>query len=82
MSSAAGPRTRCAPAPERLKSLRVLRGGSWNNNPENLSSANRNRNQPENRNNNVGLRVASTLCVGAGGITVSSGVQKSVQGRS
>ncbi|MBM4038197.1 MAG: hypothetical protein FJ290_06740 [Planctomycetes bacterium] len=36
---------------------RVLRGGSWNNNPRNLRSANRNRNHPENRNNNAGFRV-------------------------
>ena len=43
------------PAPER-----VLRGGSWNNEPENLRSANRNRNTTENRNNNAGFRVAST----------------------
>jgi hypothetical protein len=43
------------------KSARVLRGGSWNNNPRNLRSANRNRNQPDNRNNNNGFRVASTL---------------------
>jgi hypothetical protein len=42
-------------------SLRVLRGGSWNNNPQNLRSANRNRNNPTNRNNNRGFRLASTL---------------------
>lgn len=40
---------------------RVVRGGSWNNKPQNLRSANRNRNTPENRNNNLGFRVASTL---------------------
>jgi Sulfatase-modifying factor enzyme 1 len=39
---------------------RVLRGGSWNNKPENLRSANRNRNNTDNRNNNIGFRVAST----------------------
>ena len=39
----------------------VLRGGSWNNNPRNLRSANRNRNDSGNRNNNNGFRVASTL---------------------
>lgn len=38
---------------------RVLRGGSWNNNPRNIRSANRNRNTPENRNNNSGFRLAS-----------------------
>ena len=42
-------------------SNRVNRGGSWNNNPQNLRSANRNRNNPTNRNNNLGFRVASTL---------------------
>jgi formylglycine-generating enzyme required for sulfatase activity len=43
---------------------RVLRGGSWNNNPQNLRSANRNRNQPDNRNNNIGFRLASTIMRG------------------
>jgi len=35
---------------------RVLRGGAWNNHPDNLRSANRNHNTPDNRNNNIGLR--------------------------
>ena len=39
---------------------RVVRGGSWNNNPANLRAANRNRNTTTNRNNNNGFRVAST----------------------
>ena len=39
----------------------VLRGGSWNNRPRNLRSANRNRNSTGNRNNNNGFRIASTL---------------------
>jgi hypothetical protein len=39
---------------------RVNRGGSWNNNGNNLRAANRNRNTPENRNNNLGFRCAST----------------------
>ncbi|MBX7168094.1 MAG: hypothetical protein K1X74_17290 [Pirellulales bacterium] len=38
----------------------MLRGGSWNNNARNCRSANRNRNMPDNRNNNMGFRVAST----------------------
>jgi hypothetical protein len=38
----------------------VKRGGSWNNNAANLRSANRNRNTPDNRNNNLGFRLAST----------------------
>ena len=40
---------------------RVLRGGSWNNNPKNLRVANRNRNTPTNTNNNNGFRCAKTL---------------------
>ena len=45
---------------------RVLRGGSWNNdNTENFRCAYRNNNDPANRNNNNGFRVASTRTVGA-----------------
>ena len=33
-----------------------LRGGSWNNHSTNLRAANRNRNQPGNRNDNIGFR--------------------------
>ena len=36
---------------------RLLRGGSWNNNPRNCRSAHRNHNQPDNAINNVGFRV-------------------------
>lgn len=39
---------------------RVIRGGSWNNNPQNCRVANRNNNTPGNRNNNVGFRLANT----------------------
>ncbi|MBX2926630.1 MAG: SUMF1/EgtB/PvdO family nonheme iron enzyme [Saprospiraceae bacterium] len=35
----------------------MIRGGSWNNNTENCRTANRNRNNPDNRNNNVGFRL-------------------------
>jgi formylglycine-generating enzyme required for sulfatase activity len=38
---------------------RVLRGGSWNNKPKRVRSGNRNNNRPDNRNNNVGFRLAS-----------------------
>nr|WP_302850071.1 SUMF1/EgtB/PvdO family nonheme iron enzyme [Sphaerospermopsis torques-reginae] len=45
--------------------MRMLRGGSWNNNPRNCRSAYRNNNNPDNRNNNNGFRLvvsgASTL---------------------
>ena len=40
--------------------LRVLRGGSFNNNENNLRAANRNRNNPENRNDNNGFRVVAS----------------------
>ena len=40
-------------------SNRVNRGGSWNNGASNCRSANRNRNTPDNRNNNLGFRVAA-----------------------
>ena len=35
-----------------------LRGGGWNNPPENLQSTIRNRNEPDNRNDDIGFRVA------------------------
>ena len=37
---------------------RVNRGGSWNNNAANCRAANRNSNEPGNRNNNLGFRPA------------------------
>jgi hypothetical protein len=36
----------------------VNRGGSWNNQAANCRSANRNGNRPDNRNNNLGFRLA------------------------
>jgi len=36
---------------------RALRGGSWNNNPENLRCVSRNYNNPDNNWNNNGFRV-------------------------
>ena len=42
-------------------SNRVNRGGSWrNDNPDNFRGANRNRNDPGNRNDNQGFRLVST----------------------
>jgi retron-type reverse transcriptase len=59
---------------------RVIRGGGWNNKPQNVRSANRNRNTPENRNNNLGFRVASTLFLtGAGAVKAAPGASMSVQ---
>jgi len=37
---------------------RVVRGGSWNNKARNCRAAYRNRNEPDNRNNNLGFRPA------------------------
>jgi len=44
----------------RQGSNRVNRGGGWNNEPQNCRSANRNRNTPTNRNNDLGFRLASS----------------------
>jgi len=43
---------------------RMLRGGSWNNNGRNLRSAHRNANSPDNRNHNIGVRLAGALWAG------------------
>ena len=40
---------------------RVLRGGSWDYGPRNARAANRGRNRPEFRGNDVGFRLARTL---------------------
>ncbi len=62
---------------------RVLRGGSWNNKPENARPANRNRNTPENRNDNNGFRPASTLPIaGAATSTDVAGAHGSIHGPS
>src|SRR6185295_9300866 len=37
--------------------LRVLRGGAFNNEPRNVRCAVRNRNEPDERNDNIGFRV-------------------------
>lgn len=39
---------------------RVLRGGSFNNNRDNVRCAYRNNNEPDNINRNIGLRVAAS----------------------
>lgn len=39
-----------------MQSGRVVRGGSWNNTTTNCRVAYRNRNKPDNRNNNIGFR--------------------------
>ncbi len=52
------------------------RGGGWNNNAQNLRSANRNRNTPTNRNNNLGFRVARTPPARTAPIRVDAGAHK------
>jgi hypothetical protein len=42
-----------------LVGVRWNRGGSWNNNHRNVRCANRNRNIPDNFNNNIGFRLVS-----------------------
>ena len=56
----------------------MIRGGSWNNNPQRVRSANRNRNTPDNRNNNVGFRLAQSarMMPGAGASTDSPGAAR------
>ena len=46
---------------------RVLRGGSWIDNGRDLRSANRNGNEPDNRNHNMGFRLAGALLAGGWG---------------
>lgn len=40
---------------------RALRGGSWNNQADNLRCSARNNNNPNNRNNNIGFRVVRPI---------------------
>jgi len=48
----------------RLTGGRVLRGGSWNNNQRDARASIRNRNTPDNANNNNGFRVAAHVFSG------------------
>ena len=60
---------------------RVLGGGSWNNHPAHVRAANRNRNAPVNRNNNIGFwcvvrgAARSTPLLGAVAFWVSTDAQ-------
>ena len=63
--------------------LRVDRGASWNNNPRNARSANRDRDTTGNRNNNLGFRLASRPATArAGAIRVAPGVHSGRPGPS
>ena len=61
---------------------RVLRGGSWANNGRNVRSAYRNVNEPSNRNDNIGFRLARArqqnrmICFGPEHYPVRCGVRK------
>ena len=58
----------------------MLRGGSWNNNTNNLRCANRNNNNPVNENNNIGFRSARGILQGAPSPEVPQGGTGSVHG--
>jgi hypothetical protein len=58
-----------APFRDRNVSNRVLPGGSWNNNANNARCANRDNNNPDNANNNIGFRCVRGIREGAGGHT-------------
>jgi hypothetical protein len=49
-----------------LENDRVVRGGAWNHDPDNARAAYRNRNHPDNRNNNLGFRLAASHITRAG----------------
>jgi formylglycine-generating enzyme required for sulfatase activity len=51
----------------------MIRGGSWNVDPENLRSASRGWLSTEYRGNFLGFRVGRTLSAGAGAIKVAPG---------
>jgi hypothetical protein len=48
-----------------------MRGGAWNNNPQNVRVSNRNRNEPTNRNNNIGFRCAGYAEHGLGSLEIA-----------
>ncbi|MBN1610949.1 MAG: SUMF1/EgtB/PvdO family nonheme iron enzyme [Polyangiaceae bacterium] len=59
------------------QAARVNRGGSWNNNdPSNVRAANRNRNDPANRNNNLGFRCARTATPACSTVTAVAPVPR------
>lgn len=72
-----------SPKPDGPPVGRVLRGGSWNNKPQNARSAKRNGNDTTKRNNNNGFRLASTLPIaGAEASTLAPGARGSIHGSS
>ena len=53
----------------------VVRGGSFNNNADNARCANRNDNNPNNRNNNIGFRVVLSTFFQQGARNCGAGEQ-------
>jgi len=53
--------------------VKVLRGGSWNNHQDNARASYRNNNNPDNRNNNIGFRLACVLPHRSISLTVDKG---------
>ena len=49
---------------DQQRAHRVIRGGSWNTNARNVRAAYRNGNEPGNRNDNLGFRLALAQGVG------------------
>src|SRR5271168_1228013 len=62
-----------SPSVGRRPTPRLLRGGTFNNQPANVRSANRNRNAPPYRNTNNGFRPASTCRPGTDPASPESG---------
>ena len=58
----------------------MLRGGSWNNNTNNLRCARRNNNNPVNENNNIGFRSARGILRGASSTEAHQGGTGGVNG--
>lgn len=54
---------------------RITRGGSWSDSPDALRSARRTWGANNNRNSNIGFRLARTLAAGAGAITAAPGMR-------
>ncbi|MBN1610412.1 MAG: SUMF1/EgtB/PvdO family nonheme iron enzyme [Polyangiaceae bacterium] len=79
-SSGARPRPSLRGRPAGAADNRVIRGGSWNNNADNLRATNRNNNTPTNRNNNIGLRCAKTVTCPSQGLPYPCCTTRSLNG--
>ena len=61
-------------------SERVVRGGSWNNNARNVRAAYRNTNDPDNRNNDLGFRLARAHLPAGWPVADPAGIQPVIPG--